>query len=211
MGQSFLFRYQGRVTVARYLREGFGQQFLCLDLMNSLYRDGFGNVTDFLLDSSWTRVFLRHWGFRLGSRASSAHTETARLRTHLRRLVAKHSSGGKMGRGDLKSLNRALSTPMRQRISVSQGSLRAELRPVTSDWAWVRSRVAASFVEVLSRDEGRRLKICPNTGCGWIFCDMTKGGTRRWCNDRRCGNRDRVRRARARGAGAEPIAKIFGR
>jgi len=203
MAQSLLSRYRGQVTAARYLREGFGQQFLCLDLMNSLYQDGFGNVTDFLLDSSWVRVFLRHWGFGLESPASSAHAEMAEIRTHLRQMAEKVSSGRKISRGDLKVLNQALRTPTYQQISVSHGSLRTELRPANSDWAWVRSRVAASFAEVLARHGSQRLKMCPNTGCGWIFYDMTKGGTRRWCNDRRCGNRDRVRRARARRTGSD--------
>jgi len=168
--------------------------------MNSLYRDGFGNVTDFLLDSSWVRVFLRHWGLRLQGPTSAAHAEMAELRTHLRQMAEKVSSGRKTGRGDLKLLNQALSTPAYQQISANHGSLRAELRPVSRDWSWVRSRAAASFVELLAGHRRHRLKICPNTGCGWIFFDMTKGSTRRWCNDRRCGNRDRVRRARARRA-----------
>src|SRR5208337_3107734 len=114
MGHALLSRYQGQVTAGRYLREGFGRQFLCLDLMNSLYRDGFGNVTDFLLDSSWVRVFLRHWGLRLQGPTSAAHAEMAELRTHLRQMAEKVSSGRKTGRGDLKLLNQALSTPAYQ-------------------------------------------------------------------------------------------------
>jgi predicted RNA-binding Zn ribbon-like protein len=50
---------------------------------------------------------------------------------------------------------------------------------------------------MLTPPEPRRLKICPNRGCRWVFYDRTKGKTRVWCNDRTCGNRERVRRARA--------------
>ena len=50
-----------------------------------------------------------------------------------------------------------------------------------------------AFVDLVAR-----LKICPNHGCRWVFYDETRGNTRRWCDDRSCGNRDKVRRLRER-------------
>jgi predicted RNA-binding Zn ribbon-like protein len=199
MGRSFLFRYQGRVTATRYLEEGFGQQFLFLDAINSLYRDGFGNVTDFLSDASWVRVFLKRWNLQLKSPTRSAQAELADLRTHMRQIAESRSSA--LIPRDLSVLNKALNAPTYQRLSLRRGALHTELRPVTADWSWVRSRIAASFVEVLIRYD-HRLKMCRNAGCRWMFYDMTKGRTRLWCNDGRCGNRDRARRAREKRGGA---------
>lgn len=41
-----------------------------------------------------------------------------------------------------------------------------------------------------------RLSICGNPVCRLVFLDGSKSGTRRWCDDGGCGNRDRVRRHR---------------
>lgn len=50
-----------------------------------------------------------------------------------------------------------------------------------------------------------RLAICGNPVCRLVFIDESRSGTRRWCDDAGCGNRDRVgrhrRRPPARGAG----------
>lgn len=46
-----------------------------------------------------------------------------------------------------------------------------------------------------------RLSICGNPFCRLIFLDGSKSGTRRWCDDAGCGNRDRVKRHRGRTRG----------
>lgn len=45
----------------------------------------------------------------------------------------------------------------------------------------------------------KRLSICGNPLCRLVFLDESRSGTRRWCDDAGCGNRDRVRRHRAGG------------
>jgi predicted RNA-binding Zn ribbon-like protein len=46
-----------------------------------------------------------------------------------------------------------------------------------------------------------RLRQCGDHGCGWLFLDRSKNGSRRWCSSADCGNRARARRhyERARG------------
>jgi predicted RNA-binding Zn ribbon-like protein len=39
-----------------------------------------------------------------------------------------------------------------------------------------------------------RLRSCPR--CGWLFLDTSRGGRRRWCSMRVCGNREKVSRHR---------------
>ena len=39
-----------------------------------------------------------------------------------------------------------------------------------------------------------RLHACPR--CGWLFVDSSRGGKRRWCNMRVCGNREKIARHR---------------
>jgi len=39
-----------------------------------------------------------------------------------------------------------------------------------------------------------RVKKCPGDGtCGWLFLDTSRSGTRRWCDMRTCGNREKAR------------------
>jgi len=42
-----------------------------------------------------------------------------------------------------------------------------------------------------------RLRFCGNPHCRLIFLDVSRNGSRRWCDTAGCGNRDRVRRYRA--------------
>ena len=43
-----------------------------------------------------------------------------------------------------------------------------------------------------------RVRACAATDCGWWFADDTKNRSRRWCDMKLCGNREKLRRFRAR-------------
>jgi len=58
--------------------------------------------------------------------------------------------------------------------------------------------VARSAAELLTSQKLGRVKVCAGEGCGWIFLDESRNGSRRWCDSRDCGNRERVRRHLAR-------------
>lgn len=47
----------------------------------------------------------------------------------------------------------------------------------------------------------RRLRLCANDKCRWLFVDDSKGGSRRWCSMSTCGNRAKVQRHALRKAG----------
>jgi|SRR5690625_431881 len=53
--------------------------------------------------------------------------------------------------------------------------------------------------ELLRSPELARLKACPPPdGCGWLFLDRSRNGSRTWCNMKTCGNVAKQRRHRAR-------------
>ncbi len=181
-----------------YTGAGFGREFAWLDLANTLEWDGYGRVTDHLRDPAWLTRILTHWKLSSHSpRPVPAHKIMA-LRTLLRRLADKLNHGKSLSTRNLTALNSYLNVPVRQQVFQRQNGVGSELVPLHAGWPWILSRIAASFAEMLALNRSDRLKYCPNQGCKWIFYDRTKGNTRRWCNDRTCGNRDRVRRARAR-------------
>lgn len=57
-------------------------------------------------------------------------------------------------------------------------------------------QIIASAVKLLASERLSQVKECP--GCGWLFLDTSKNGSRRWCSMNTCGARDKMRRYHAR-------------
>jgi predicted RNA-binding Zn ribbon-like protein len=183
---------------ANYIAAGFGQEFAWLDLANTLEWNGFGKLTDHLHDPSWASRIVEHWNLAWPVPRPVPVARLIALRTLLRRLAEKLISGEALDERDSHALNSYLNVPVRAKLFQHQNGVHSELVPLRPGWPWILSRIAASFADMLALNRPDRLKYCPNEGCKWIFYDRTKANTRRWCNDRTCGNRDRVRRSRNR-------------
>lgn len=56
-------------------------------------------------------------------------------------------------------------------------------------WPVVRS--AADF---LTSDDLDTVRVCASDSCNWLFIDTSKNHSRRWCNMKSCGNREKARR-----------------
>jgi len=74
-------------------------------------------------------------------------------------------------------------------------------------WSWNPRRdmqaamlgpITLSALALLMEKDLSRTKRCAGLECGWLFFDTTKNKRRRWCEMRVCGNRAKVRAARAR-------------
>ena len=194
-------------TNDKYSARGFGKEYPWMDLANTLEWNGFGKLTDHLDNPAWLPGFLKHWELSATTLQPIPIQELTTLRALLRRLFARLTSGAPLTSRDLAALNSYLNVPVRLQMFQRQNGVRPDLVPLHPGWAWIMARIAASFGEMLSMGRQDRLKSCPNKLCRWIFYDQTKGNTRRWCNDRTCGNRDRVRRARARNRNGRSITK----
>jgi predicted RNA-binding Zn ribbon-like protein len=184
-------------TLHDYRKAGFGSQFAWIDLVNSQERDGFGRLTDHLRNPFWLANFQRHFHLANPLPDSAPRGALDDLREFLRGIAENLAAGHTLSASDVRTVNTVLMVPARQKLFQDQNGFRAELSPVRSGWPWILSRIAASLADTLTRYDRERVKICANDGCRWAYYDVTKGNTRRWCNDRTCGNRDRVRRARA--------------
>jgi predicted RNA-binding Zn ribbon-like protein len=58
--------------------------------------------------------------------------------------------------------------------------------------------VSWSAEELLTHGSLDRIRECPGQGnCGWLFLDLSKNASRRWCDMRVCGNRAKARRHHA--------------
>jgi predicted RNA-binding Zn ribbon-like protein len=176
---------------------GFGKVAPWVDLVNSEEWDGFGKLTDQLANPRWLATFLKHWELYPLSTKGIPLPKLVKLRHLLRGAAEKLGAGRPLGRREISKLNQALNVPVWQKLVQNQNGFRTEAVPLRNDWDWVQARIAASFGEMLANHEVERIKICANSDCRWVFHDPTKARTKRWCNDRTCGNRARVRRARA--------------
>jgi predicted RNA-binding Zn ribbon-like protein len=58
-------------------------------------------------------------------------------------------------------------------------------------------RIALDVLEMLQQGQRTRIRMCAARGeCGWLFYDVSKGGTRRWCSMETCGSIAKMRRYR---------------
>ncbi|HEX9344671.1 MAG TPA: CGNR zinc finger domain-containing protein [Candidatus Acidoferrum sp.] len=176
---------------------GFGKVAPWVDLANSEEWNGFGKLSDHLTNPQWLATFLKHWNLHPLPSNNVPHRKLVQLRFLLRRAAEKLAAGGSLDPREISKVNQVLNVPVRQKLVQDQNGIRAETAPVRSDWNWVIARIAASLGEMLANHDVERIKVCANSDCRWVFHDPTKARTKRWCNDRTCGNRARVRRARA--------------
>jgi len=93
---------------------------------------------------------------------------------------------------------RAILADTRLRLD-PEGSLTA----AGSGWPGFIGDLMPPLLELIRLRE--RLAICGNPWCRLVFLDESKSGTRRWCDDAGCGNRDRVRRLRGRRSVQRPV------
>ncbi|HSK82401.1 MAG TPA: ABATE domain-containing protein [Rubrobacter sp.] len=125
------------------------------------------------------------------------------LREAIHRVISRAIAGESQDESDMSALNREL--------SIALSHLRVMPADGTYAWGWDRSGddggarldsplwpVAQSAAELLTSPKLGRVKLCAGEGCGWVFLDESRNNSRRWCDSRDCGNRERVRRHLAR-------------
>lgn len=185
---------------AEFIKKGHGKTAPWVDLVNSEEWDTYGTRTDWLADRSWLPYFLKQWQLHPPSRGAFPRTRFAALRSVLRKSCEALVEGRAIPHNEIQLLNAALKVPGCRTLLQRQNGLQLDFVPLSRGWEWVLAQIAQSFADTLAAGKAERIRICPNDGCRWLFYDATKGKTRRWCSDNVCGNRARVRRARARSA-----------
>ncbi len=181
---------------------------LCLDFTNTVSWRGSEDPKDLL--QSYEDLVT--WGVRaglLGSTGASALLARAgeepeaaanslvkakALRETIARIYDAVASGGSPKDADLSGLTtflrEALSHVQLCRSESGYGigfekgdSLDQFLPPI----AW-------SAAELLRDPALTRVKCCSGKTCGWLFVDSSKNHSRRWCEMKDCGNREKARR-----------------
>jgi predicted RNA-binding Zn ribbon-like protein len=205
VGRERIFKFKGGVS--------------CLDFVNTLaWRltdrpvEYLGSYEDLLawgkqaglLTSDETEA-LSGWAATDPKKAGDALSRAVALREAIHRVFSAAIAGEPQDEGALLALNRELSGAL-SRLRVAPAAGEAYV------WAWDRGGddgggpaldrplwpVARSAAELLTAPKQGRVKVCAGEGCGWIFLDESRNSSRRWCDSRDCGNRERVRKHLAR-------------
>jgi len=59
---------------------------------------------------------------------------------------------------------------------------------------FILNPIIKSAADLLVSSNLKRAKICADDCCGWLFIDMSRNYSRRWCNMKDCGNRAKAHR-----------------
>jgi predicted RNA-binding Zn ribbon-like protein len=181
-----------------FLAHGHGKTGPWMDLVNSQEWDTFGKLTDHLTNPAWFPYFLKQWRFTKTTRAAASLAKLKSLRAALRTSCEALAAGKSIPPAALRALNQALNVAGKRQLFQRQNGLQIEFVSAAAGWNAILAGIARSFADTIRSGENARIKICRNPDCRWVFYDRTKGKTRCWCSDKTCGNRERVRRARAR-------------
>ena len=131
--------------------------------------------------------------------ANDALTAIVAVREAIYHLFSALAAERPLPDGALTTLNATLTDAL--------GHLRLAVGATGPTWTWVDDGesfarplwpVVRAASELLTSSDRARVRECAGTGCGWLFLDTSRNGSRRWCDTRDCGNRERVRRHYAR-------------
>ncbi|WP_440109227.1 CGNR zinc finger domain-containing protein [Paenibacillus sp. QZ-Y1] len=175
---------------------------LWTDFVNSDYHDwrGGDRSEDRLGKSSWQQDFLNRWQLHAPVPASSEDEFMMRnVRNEMLALGARLSSGISITDQEQQWLNSIMEAGnVKRRLTSTEQGIKIQLIPAEAHWLQVMAEVAADMAMTLVEGEGRRIRICDNTDCRWMFYDDTRSRTQKYCDDKMCGNLMKVRRFRAK-------------
>lgn len=121
------------------------------------------------------------------------------LRTLVRGVADRLDAGRAPTRAQVAGINRVLRDGLHYHaLRADTGGSRFQMTPVGDELDQARSAVAGSLAHYLAEHDRRRLRVCADESCRWLFVDRSPAGRRRWCDMRTCGNRAKVARHRAR-------------
>ncbi len=59
--------------------------------------------------------------------------------------------------------------------------------------SWLIGPLAISALDLASSPARAAVQMCPGEGCHWLFLDLSRNATRRWCSMASCGNKAKAR------------------
>ncbi|WP_238360952.1 CGNR zinc finger domain-containing protein [Iningainema tapete] len=181
---------------------------LCLDFVNTVDRETNGYVNEWLNDFAdlvmWEQLaqilttqqakHLLAQAKLYPNHAQATFHQAIRLREVLYRIFSAFCADRSPQPEDLEQFNTMLTQTYTHSKLVFTGNGFA--------WSWtdcdhleqVLWQVMRSATDLLTDPNLNRVRECAGTDCGWVFLDMSRNRSRRWCDMEECGNRAKARR-----------------
>jgi predicted RNA-binding Zn ribbon-like protein len=138
---------------------------------------------------------LEQWSQEHPAPAAALFSDAIALREVVHRIFAALASGEPVDKQDLAALNEGLAeAPRRDRLTRDGDSYAWQIEPGEITAPALLAPVLWSAGDLMVGERPRRVRLCANDECLWLFLDESKAGTRRWCNMASCGNRAKARR-----------------
>ncbi|MFZ0505644.1 MAG: ABATE domain-containing protein [Chthoniobacterales bacterium] len=148
-----------------------------------------------ILDDSASTEMLRQ-GAMVPAQAERLLHLAVDFREGLYRAFSDVSQGRQPSKCDLDVINGLLArTPITLQVAAEGERLVCFRTGCMLDEARLLGPVAWSAAELLgSNDSLSKVRQCAGEECGWLFLDLTKNHTRRWCDMDDCGSRAKAKR-----------------
>ncbi|HZH11936.1 MAG TPA: ABATE domain-containing protein [Microvirga sp.] len=184
---------------------------IALDFANTSSGRGGPHHLDHLQEPIHVVAWAEHVGILDSATAKRARTlikqeaktlrdllpKAIRLREAIHRIGAAIAVGDTPRQADLQTV----------RAACASAIAAADLVPRDEGfrWTWpvdppvvqtILGPIALSAAGLLREGDLSRLKKCGGEHCGWLFFDLTKNNSRRWCDMAVCGNRQKSKRHR---------------
>jgi len=133
-----------------------------------------------------------------------------RVRAALRELLDAAVERRPAAEPALREVNRALRAPYIYELVPAADGVSLDHRHEGDPISGALGRLTEAIARELTSSDTRRLRVCANDECRWVFRDSSSAGRRKWCDMSTCGNRAKAARHRerqkARAKSAQPTA-----
>jgi predicted RNA-binding Zn ribbon-like protein len=127
--------------------------------------------------------------------AKTVLNRALKLRETIYRLFAAGIANQKPLYEDLTIFNKNLSRSMKDsQIILTTDGYAWNLAGNQTRLDWILNPIIRSAAEILVSDERNKVKACADSACGWLFIDVSRNRSRRWCDMKDCGNRAKASR-----------------
>jgi len=182
---------------------------LCLDFVNTLDWRGTDTPQEFLNTFDDLVSWSRHAGissqqecrklYEMAEQSNAAAemvlNQALKLRETIYRLFAAGIANQNPRKEDLAIFNNNLSRSMQDsQITLTKEGYTWDISGNRSRLDWVLNPIISSAAEILVSNERKRVKACADSACGWLFIDVSRNQSRRWCDMKDCGNRAKATR-----------------
>jgi predicted RNA-binding Zn ribbon-like protein len=129
------------------------------------------------------------------SEAQGVLEKAREIRENIYRMLSDTAQGRPIRTTDLKGFNKALASMLsHSRLAPYEGGLRWDWDSRPDELDSVIWPVVKSAVDLMTSEATKRVGQCADERCGWLFWDLSRNRSRRWCDMKDCGNRAKVRR-----------------